>query len=491
MRFLFLVFSIFSIKASGQYLFQKVFDNPGFYTEVKNTIQCANGDYILACKSGGYGVLLRLDVQGNVIWSKKITGASGSCYVSSIVETDNNEFIAAGYEVRDTTFINLLRLNSTGDILWNKRYGLGNLNASHFIFNAYAHETPDGGYIVGGNDVAPDSNWASLVLIKCDSLGDTLWTRHITDGGILWDMHVLTNNGFILGTSIQTTLQIYGSVLRIDSLGNLLWKRDYPNRIFSGIAPLFDGSILVWGSKRELYRFDSLGNYLSGYRISADLYSTLQLADSTLLVSGSIYQNGKYDVLLMKFDKNLDTLWSQAYDFDSSGFATQLTQTNDSGFILSGAYQSVIYSRKLLVLKTDSLGISSCNHSATNVPIQTLNPIDTNIAYRISSGINIFNGSFSAQNYAIPEIAPCRLVAVEQLEKKDPPLLYPNPSSGIFYFKNHQSDAWVEVSDVTGKVLLFEKCNGLSLDLSNLGHGLYTAKFITNEAIVFRRLLIM
>lgn len=129
-----------------------------------------------------------------------------------------------------------------------------------------------------------------------------------------------------------------------------------------------------------LYKFDLAGNLVkSAYYHSPDKsfwwgeYGLIPTHDSCFVIKGGITQNDtiytRCEGYLLKFDRNLDTLWCRMFS-DPDGLSPVQTnniiqqnissarQTPDKGFILTGISHGYYeYNYMLSVIKTDSMGI--------------------------------------------------------------------------------------------------------------------------------------
>ena len=105
---------------------------------------------------------------------------------------------------------------------------------------------------------------------------------------------------------------------KLDSVGNLIWRKEY----FENNASLYPG--------------------FSG--------GICKIKDGYIL-TGDKNISGDADVILWKFDNNLDTLWTKTY-IDSTNWAAgrAVIQTPEGGFVITGDNPNS------MILKTDSMG---------------------------------------------------------------------------------------------------------------------------------------
>lgn len=129
--------------------------------------------------SGDDMLLVRLDEQGDTLWTRKYGGINdekGLC----IQETPDDGFILAG---SSTSFGNeswnaiLIKTDSEGNMEWMQNYGGEEDESASHVQN-----TSDGGYILTGkiDNGYPDND--DIYVVKTDVVGDTIWTRSVHIG---------------------------------------------------------------------------------------------------------------------------------------------------------------------------------------------------------------------------------------------------------------------------------------------------------------------
>ena len=153
---------------------------------IEQVRQTTDFGYILAGYSrsftatGEAGWLFKLNQKGDVVWGKTYTGSYTDKF-KDVQQTLDGGYIVAGFTHipgagRSDAWI--LKLNSSGEIIWQKTYGEDEYNYAYSI-----QQTSDGGYIVAGTmDVDPNNNgnYDSWIL-KLDPNGDILWQRHMEE----------------------------------------------------------------------------------------------------------------------------------------------------------------------------------------------------------------------------------------------------------------------------------------------------------------------
>lgn len=279
-----------------------------------------------------------------------------------------------GYVVIGSTWFSeliwLIKIDSLGDTSWTKSFHnpfpmMGSTITSEGII-----QTADNGYIIIGGLGYGDV--AGGVIIKTDSLGDTLWIRGYYF--VIWDIQKTMDDGYILtGCDCYND---YPALCKIDSTGVIVWGKFFYNSTPAGgaggyagsVQQLSDGGYVICGTIEDstyhrfafLIRTDSLGDSLWGKTYMRGGFSEVQeTTDKNYILTGVTLSQvtNKPKVLLVKADSLGDTLWTKIFGGDSSDGGASVKQTKDGGFIISGYTCSFgVGKADVYLIKTDSSG---------------------------------------------------------------------------------------------------------------------------------------
>ncbi len=150
---------------------------------------------------------------------------------SDHIQTPDGGFLLVGTSMGlhiGSAPILVVKTDANGDSLWARGY-----HPYYAHYQPKVVETSDGGFLIAasvlvtGNDNPPD---ASIMLLKINSSGDTVWAR---DYGIFHDISIgnlisLPNGEFAIGggeSLPHSTSDIY--LLRVNSQGDSLWMKTY------------------------------------------------------------------------------------------------------------------------------------------------------------------------------------------------------------------------------------------------------------------------
>ena len=183
--------------------------------------QTTDGGYIVAGSStsnngdvsGNHGSddfwIVKLDNTGNIEWQKSLGGSSLD-KVSSIQQTTDGGYIVAGGSSSNDGDVTgnhgdrdywIVKLNSTGDIDWQKSLGGSGIDWATTI-----QQTTDGGYIVAGfsesnnGDVTGNHGNGDYWIVKLDSTGNIQWQKALGGSGqdAAYSIQQTTDGGYVV-----------------------------------------------------------------------------------------------------------------------------------------------------------------------------------------------------------------------------------------------------------------------------------------------------
>lgn len=226
-------FWVVKLDALGNLVWQKTMG--GSMQEVAHSIrQTQDGGYVVAgytssidgnisFNHGGEDYwVLKLDNSGNIIWEKTL-GGSDYDRANSIQQTSDGGYVIAGFTLSNDGDIQegfgdidswIVKLDSIGNILWEKTLGNANWNVSNSIL-----ETNDGRLIVAG-ETSDNSGFSDAWIVILSSIGDVL-SEHLfggsrDDGAVAIDQTM--DGGFVM---VGTTESNNGDVLEQKGLSDI------------------------------------------------------------------------------------------------------------------------------------------------------------------------------------------------------------------------------------------------------------------------------
>ncbi|WP_131725903.1 T9SS C-terminal target domain-containing protein [Chryseobacterium aquaticum] len=185
---------VVKIDALGNLQWQKTYGGSG-NDMAYSMIQSPDGTYAVTGQSssnngnvtgnlGGHDFwIVKLDNTGNILWEKSV-GTSSTESSLSIINSSTNGFIVSGYTYPPNGFPDffITKLNSAGAVEWQRTYGGSNTEICTQIISS-----SDGGYLATGYTDSNDGNITSnhgsydFWLLKIDESGNIQWQK--TYGG--------------------------------------------------------------------------------------------------------------------------------------------------------------------------------------------------------------------------------------------------------------------------------------------------------------------
>lgn len=266
--------------------------------------------------------VVKLDGSGNIEWESNYGGGMHE-EANSIQTTDDGGYIVAGYSESDDVDVSennglndywILKLDSTGNIVWEGSYGGNGYDKANSI-----QTTDDGGFIVAGSsnsdagDVSGNNGYYDYWIVKLDSLGMIEWEGNYggsdedyansiqvtDDGGYVVAGHSRSDDGDVTGNNGMRDIWI----LKLDSIGNIKWEVNYGGSQHdeaNSIQTTYDGGYIVagvsWSDDGDVS--EALGGYW-----------------------------------ILKLDDSGNIEWEEKYDGDD---ANHIQATADGGFIVAG-----------------------------------------------------------------------------------------------------------------------------------------------------------
>ena len=299
---------------SQKYISGDIWFNSGYNT----FSQTSDNGFVIAALVGIHKIYVaKTNSSFDIQWSK--TFGANIADVGGIVQSNDKGFVLVS-NFTDTTvhpnkkYIDLIKLNSSGTLLWEKKYEFRYQYATGFALR----ETQDKGFIVTTvHDKIDNQGMNFIELFKVNSNGDSLWSsdysNHYTTSG--HDIQITSDNGYITaGDKI---------VLKTDSMGTSQWEQYFESVTFTNVRILPDGSYIVLGTK-----------------------------DVATYTSSNVL-----DYILMKFDPGGNKLWENLYNVGDHESSANLSLTPEGGFIFSGITENESGDKnEVVIIKTDGEG---------------------------------------------------------------------------------------------------------------------------------------
>jgi hypothetical protein len=369
---------VFSNAQAPQLQWSKLYG--GSEDEYAFCIEVCHDGYLIAGHSKSYGhangnydvYLLKIDLQGNVVWEKTYGGSQDEG-ILSCKQTHDGGYILCGNTrswAQGLTDAYMLKVNSSGDSLWSKHYG--GQTGDGFHSGIPVHQ---GGFAFSGfSSVYMQGD--QFYFVKTEGDGDSSWTY--TVGGADQDYGIYTRqtdfDGFITvghTWSEGDESQVY--LVMTDENGGWNWTKafggpledygkwidvtDEPGYVIVGSTQSYGhGSSDFW-----LVNTDNEGNPMDTYTFGGGASETANGAsrdvDGGILMAGDTWSFGVEgpDVFFMKATEEGDSLWAHTWGDEHWQYAYDIKPTLDGGYIVVGRhYSTSTGDNQILVLKYGS-----------------------------------------------------------------------------------------------------------------------------------------
>ena len=412
-------------------------------------------------------VLMKTDSLGNLTWTKIYGGINTDAGFYVEQTPDSGYIVVAEKDLISTTnsTIWLLKTDANGDTLWTKTISAGaGANVPSCIRQTY-----DGGFVITGYTSARGAGSYDVLLVKTNSVGDTLWTRTFggADADVGYCVQQTSDSGFVIAGSYQPNFYSDVYLIKTDKSGDSLWTRTYDkgqSDLAYTVQETNTGDYVLAGytwnvsmSNYDMYLIktnhsgDTLWTKIIGDSTENGAYCLEITSDGGIIIAGTTHVSGSgnvYDVFLVRTDSLGDTLWTKKYGGEKPDQGYFVRQTSDGGYIIVGstACFDTIPGYNIYLVKTDSVG-------------------------GVVIGIN------DPENIKVGGI-----------------LLYPNPFSFTatveFPMQNKGSNnLFYEIDDVLGRLLVMKRIdqnqNTFTIEKNNLISGIYLLKIIADKKIIY------
>jgi hypothetical protein len=278
------------------------------------------------------------------IIKQKTIGGNLEDYLRSVNRTADGGIIAGGSSASpvsgDKTSASyggydywIVKTNAAGNIQWDKTFG-GSDNDELYSLQ----QTSDGGYILGGysasgisgnkTDTTRGAN--DYWVVKTDAAGNMQWDKTIGGNSedFLYDLQQTADGGYILSGASASGISGEKSddaivdnnfdywVVKLDALGNVEWDKTIGGDDWDQPATI---------------RQTADGGYITG-------------GTSTSNISGNKTENsrGSYDYWIVKSDASGNVEWDKTIGGSAWDSFSDLQQTNEGNYIISGSSDSPI-----------------------------------------------------------------------------------------------------------------------------------------------------
>lgn len=323
------------------------------------------------------GIILRIDLDGTLLSSKRINAGSSNAFHTLTATSDG--FIAggrtdAGGHMYD---MQLTKLNTLGEVQWSRYYGTPGWDWAY-----KATELHDGGFaLVGYADSLGTGFSPSGYLVRTDALGNELWARSISSGNSVDEAYCVQEdsegNLYVGGRSLGYFLgDVNAFLTKLSPTGQHLWTRVLQKGIeVVDLAPAPGGGV-TW------------------------------LADPQYIPQGA----GDYEMLWGQFAADGTLLWSNLYGAAGSDNPLSITPMAGGGYTILGfsnSYGSNPNDWQALLLRTTAQGQADCHNISLDLQWATKTAVVTPYTSLTGSTFEAYPWPMGQEAIAVGSHDPC------------------------------------------------------------------------------------
>jgi hypothetical protein len=232
---------VIKLDANGNLQWAKTIGGPGDETG-NSLIQTSDGGYAIAGFTSSFGAggldayVVKLDANGNLQWTKTIGGKKEDLGLSLIQTSDG------GYAIAGATYsfgageadVYVVKLDANGNLLWTKTIGGPESDGGFSLI-----QTSDGGYAIAGATNPFGAEYTDIYVVKLDANGKPQWTKTIgaKNENLIKSSIIQTPDGSYV---IAGTTRSFGAggadvyVVKLDKNGDACCAVSQTSRVGSG-----------------------------------------------------------------------------------------------------------------------------------------------------------------------------------------------------------------------------------------------------------------
>ena len=284
--------------------------------------------------------VIKLDQNLNLVWEVNIN--EDFSRIGNIIESTDNEYLIISTPKGESIagWPKLIKISKSGHVIWKKEYLK---SASNVFYGSSINQIADGNFILTSAIL-----WDSLMLIKVNSDGASIWSReyHVPDASFGFSKSYIDPFGLFIYTNGQ-------KIIGFDSDGKILWQTPYYNLdVFTSLNYSTNSGFFVTGYNRYLqgkyytnkillayYSDTGIRKWVNTYQIGSVSHGTslcITNSEGIYILGTSTFQNNGYETLIIKTDQSGEELFNATIEgltIPNSGVSIMKEST---GFIVYG-----------------------------------------------------------------------------------------------------------------------------------------------------------
>lgn len=483
----------------------------------------------------------------SIEWQKALGGTHGES-ANAVQQTSDGGYIVAGHSMSNDGDVSgnhgggdywIVKLNSTGDIQWQKSLGGSNVDDAQSI-----RQTTDGGYIIAGSSNSSDGDISGnhgnydYWIVKLDSSGNMQWQKSL--GGSSVDMaqsiQQTSEGGYIVaGSSSSNDGDVNGNhgggdywIVKLDINGNIQWQKSLggsSSEQVNSVQQTFDGGYIIAGTTVStdgditisygnndfwVVKLDSGGN-MQWQKALGNIgdnigYYAQQTFDGGYIAVGTSFnpsnlESGLPDYWVIKLSNNGTIQWDKYFGGSFHDNAITIRQTPEWEYIVAGWTASnngqVTNHHGNLdywIIKLDSSGNLKWEKTLGGPDFEYLTAVELTAdnGYIVSGSTGSTSGDVTGHHGLIDawvvKLSPEQL-GISESQQMTQPNLYPNPAKDFFYADNLPQASNIDITDMSGRKIFSQKYHEkkIKINTSAFSEGIYIVQIKSKEKIILSK----
>jgi len=337
--------NVTKLDAAGEVVWSKQVGGLSVATTVNDIIEISpslGGGYLIAGETSPGAILVRIDEDGNFVWSQKYqypdhSGADSQEWFNSVTETSDGFFVACGGVQYFWDNVSASRNDSvmpfavkvqaaSGTQVWDRAVVISVANDDEHQFYDVT-ETADGYIFVGstsqGSGTLDDDGdyYRDALIVKTDTDGEMIYTRTFgdTDKTEVIESIITLSTGQVLMTGYRGD---YGFLLRMNGTGatpTINYGYKYINKFEVIPGFLYEDEPMSFSEVFEMSdgNYALIGMYFNTYNLPVNLFSTATTVSSS---DGSVSIANTFASSLTEVDFSFSLLPKGGITADDSFF---------------------------------------------------------------------------------------------------------------------------------------------------------------------------
>lgn len=270
-------------------------------------LQTIDGNFFLGGSASNNTWLVRTDNVGNVVWDRYFS----SRRVQTLIEEENGSILVL--TLTGSYKLILMKLSSSGTVLWAKQY---EWDDDHDLMDAKMVKASDGGYFIA---VGISEGYMRTGLMRINSVGDIIWNKRIAKNApyhIRPSELILTSDNHLMVLAryyddFSTPLTYHAYLIKMTETGSIIWVRELDEASCYSLVETSTGDYMVGCSGLNIVKLNEAGTVLFSNTYSA-IYPAGGTSQKFLRLSNNTYLQLQ-SKSMFAIDENGNLQWEGRY----------------------------------------------------------------------------------------------------------------------------------------------------------------------------------